>query len=607
MVPDAYRRNPELVLRHALTLLSIAPEIEDLIPVSDQLARSFEFTREGKSRFWTLRLANGLVDFLLACFAEVGGGSLYFENVHAADPLDQELVVVLLRRAAPDNLLVRVGTRSHEVGEPLLSALRAYARITDLSGETASSAWRAPDASPPAQRSLAEAYVTSDCTLDDPLAQRAYEALDPAMVRELHFTRATALERMSQRSLTLGAIPFHWERAALNVAPFLAAADYCMRMAYYEACLDLARRGAAQVDVHSPEYGELGRHIVFSLLQLHRLDEVESYCREVDVLGDQTLLRSHCAYAMAILNARVYEKERRDYDAARAWVHKATALAELGPETDAKVVNLAFLRNTLALVEMHTGNPQEAQRLLSDGLQRLEMDAPSMYQMESVVLLRNRARLHFSLGQPERALEDYATLLRHEPSNSEAHLDRGIIYQRLGRHREALADYDLAIAWSPPYDEAYFNRAQMLSALGRKDEALEDYRYVLELEPDHLGAHVHRAGLLFERGELTAARQDVDRALARSPRHAKALCMLGLLEMAQSRWAEAQSAFDLALESDNSEATAWINRATLHFRRGEPEAALRDLDRALQLRPDATALYNRARILQSLERRRVGQ
>ena len=66
-------------------------------------------------------------------------------------------------------------------------------------------------------------------------------------------------------------------------------------------------------------------------------------------------------------------------------------------------------------------------------------------------------------SQSARSKTFFALLLRHEPSNSEAHFDRGIIYQRLGRHREALADYDLAIMWSPPYDEVHFNRAQVLS------------------------------------------------------------------------------------------------------------------------------------------------
>src|SRR5262249_10520514 len=157
------------------------------------------------------------------------------------------------------------------------------------------------------------------------------------------------------------------------------------------------------------------------LLLLDRLEEVESFCRHAETLTDQPALRSHCAYAMAILYARVYDRRRRDYETARTWVQKALELAELAPPSETKVVNLVFLRNTLALVEMRTGRIQEALGLLSEGLQRLEVEAPSKFIMESVILLHNRARLHLAMGRPERALEDFTLLLEHEPSNSEAH------------------------------------------------------------------------------------------------------------------------------------------------------------------------------------------
>jgi tetratricopeptide (TPR) repeat protein len=609
IVPGAFERAPALVLRHALTLLSISPEMRDLVPVSDELARSFAFSREGNSRFFTLRLAHGLTAFFLEYFAEIDASPsrIRFENVHAADPLDQEFLAVLLRRADSAKVEVVVGTCSEEVNEPLLGALRAHARVTKVE----------PAASPPAdhldrlvrqasaslRHAWAEQYVASDCTADDPVAERAYELLDPALRRKLHLDRAASLSATGSRSLALGALPLHSERAGLGVEPFATASAYCMRMAYYEASLDLARRGCrAMGDDQGGAHPELGRNIVFSLLLLDRLGEVEDYCGSIDSRTESPALRSHCAYAMAILNARLYPAEKRDYEAARAWIQKAIALAELVPDSETKVVNIVFLRNTLALVEMRTGHPDEALRLLSAGLARLEAEAPSKYPMECIILLHNRARIHLVLGQPERALDDYTTLLRHEPTNSEAHLDRGILLQRMGRLEEAVLDYDAAIAWSPPYDEAYYNRAQTLLALGRKEQALADYGCVITLEPGHVGALVNRAGILYSRGELAAARQDVERILAQSPRHAKALCLLGLLEMAERRPDQAKRAFDLALESDGSETTAWINRATLLFERGDAEAALRDLDRAVALSGDATAFSNRARIMHSQRR-----
>ena len=134
IVSDAFRRVPEIVVRHALTLLSIAPELRDVIPVSPELARAFEFSREGNSRYFTLRLAHGVVDFLLACLSD-SGCTLGFENVDLADSLDQELVAVLLRRAPPDKILVSVRTRSQDVAEPLLASLRSYADLAEFPGD----------------------------------------------------------------------------------------------------------------------------------------------------------------------------------------------------------------------------------------------------------------------------------------------------------------------------------------------------------------------------------------------------------------------------------------------------------------------------------------
>ena len=377
-----------------------------------------------------------------------------------------------------------------------------------------------------------------------------------------------------------------------------------MRLGYYEACLDFARRasGPAVRDRRPTEHGPAGRNIVFSLLLLGRLEEVERFSDEALSRPDDPALAAHCAYAMAIMDAKLRPDGKRDYSRAAAWLRQALRWTALVPASERRVVNEVFLSNTQALVEKRTDHPREALRLLSDGLERLGREAPDSLERESVILLRNRARLHVALGGIEAALADYGTLLSLEPSNSEAHLDRGLLHQRLGRLEEALEDYDLAIAWSPPYDEAFFNRGQTLSALGRKDEALADFGYVLELEPDHPGALLNRAGLLYECHDHDAARTDVERALALLPGDARAVCLLGLLQVQAGCPAEAYRSFSAAAAADPSLAAAWINRAALLFASGKTEAALEDLDRALGLGDDGTALSNRARILQALGR-----
>lgn len=607
-MPGAYAAAPDLTFKHALTLLSIAPELGQLLPVGDLLSRELSLSREGNSRLHTARLAHGVADFLLATLVRKAPSraTLRFENVHGADPLDRELIAVLLERADPRSLRITVSTPTEEMDEPLLSALRAHASVRLASPpdpRTADDADRRVTAlSRARRRALARRYVESDCTSEDPCVRRAYDLSDAELRGMLHAARLAALRAAPSPSLELGAIPFHAERAATPVVePVVHAAAQCMRMGYYEASLDLSRRATRLIGgaVKDRVFGELGRNIVFSLLMLGRLEEAEAYCREIESVTDEPALRSHCAYAMAILNARFHPAERRDYGAARAWIEKAIAFTESLPDSEARAAHIVFLNNPLALVEMRTGHDEEALRLLSGGLQRLAREAPSKYETESIILLRNRARIHVAMGRPERALDDYATLLRLEPTNSEAHLDRGVLLQRLGRATEALEAYDDAALWSPPYTEAYFNRALVLRALGREDEALLDLTHVLALAPRHAAALVNRAGLLYERREYAAAREDVERVLTHDPLQAKAWCLAGLLEMAARRWPEARLAFDRALACDGAEYTALLNRATLLVRAGDVAGALRDLDAVIERHVDATALYNRGRILQS--------
>jgi len=599
LVPQAYKQAPELVEAYKLTLLSIAPEIADHVPVSPELARSFEFSREGNSRFWTLRLSNGLTDFLLKYFESTGDAQhcIMFDDADKSDPLDQEFFAVLLRRADPRKLLVRIGSSSRCMEPVLRCALETQARILEPSSGVGVT-------SPASEEELARRYVESDCTSDDPLEIEAHSLLDPQQRRQLHLERITALTSSDSQSVRLGAIPFHHEQATQDVVPLLSASMYCMKMAYYDACLDWSLRGLRVLPAggDSKVRSDLRRNALFSLLLLGRLDEAEATVREIQSSSHDPALLAHGAYAMAILNARLYAPERRNFDDAQLWLEKAVAFTDRAPASTARSVNIAFLKNTRALVEMRQGRPLEAIRLLSEGLEYLQAEAPDRYEMESTLLLHNRARLHIALKDFSKAIEDFSTLLRHEPSNSEAHFDRGIIYQRLGDYEKALEDYNQAIAWSPPYDEPYFNRAQTLTALGRSEAALADYNYVLTLEPDSVPALINRACLLYERKDFEACSLDIQHALDQDPGNARLLSMRGLLEMQERQLDEAVRCFTSAIQSDPRLDDAWINRAAARFAKHEYNAALDDLTHALTIREDPRALFNRGRVFQVLQR-----
>jgi tetratricopeptide (TPR) repeat protein len=366
-----------------------------------------------------------------------------------------------------------------------------------------------------------------------------------------------------------------FEDSADPATILLCASDLAMRMAVYDAALEWAALGRSLLDATQAEvWGRFTRNMLFALLLLGRYPEAEAICAEVQARPPEPAILAHVTYAMAILNARLYDRARHDYDAAKTWIERSLDFTRRLPASETRSVNHAFLMNTMALVEMRKGRQDAARDLLNAALALLESEAPRRYPMECGILLHNRAKLHRAVRQPERAIEDLTLLLRFEPSSSEAYFDRGLLHQRAERHAAALADYDAALRWSPPYWEPHFNRAQVLLALGDREAALRDYERVLVLNPAHVESRAH------------------------------AFCLRGLAAIAARDLESAERNFSRSIEADPNLADAWANRATILFRQGDAEAALQDLDHALLLREDAETLYNRARVLESLERRR---
>jgi len=651
VVEQVSARSPALIKAHQLTLLLVAPEIQSWFPVRDEVAKWLAVSREGDPRSWTRRLAHGIADFLLSHVAHTAASRflLSLENVDLADPLDCEFMAVLLRRADPERLLIRIGSSCECLDASLLSALQTYAvtkrlepgaqrtaaavprawqawlrecaagwlgewlGLTDLSKYldlaainppqctldefVAATARRLPLAD---RRALAIEYVESNCTSDRLLAKHAYAALPDRERKALHLVRAAALEALKQESLKLGAIPFHHEQASVDMTPLLVASNRCMHLAYYEASLDWARRGLRMLGPDRGErYSALARNILFSLVLLGRYGEVEEVCAENLALSNDPGLLARTAYAKAILNASLYDPSRRDYEAARVWAEKALVFVQMLPYSPANAAHIAFLRNTLALVELRTGRPAVALQLLSEALEYLTREAPGENGAERAILLHNRARLHGVMNQPVEAIANLTALLECQPGDSAAYFDRAILYLRLARPEEALRDYNAAIEWSPPYPEAHLNRAQCLISLGSQAEALADYDRVLELVPNHVAALVSRACLFFHQGHLQYSRTDVEAGLRVRPTDARLLCLRGLLEIEDGQLDQAYQSFTKAIDADASLPDAWANRATVRFKHGDLEGATTDLTQALSLREDANAFYNRGRVFEA--------
>ena len=611
LVPGALASCPGLVGAHELEILTVAPELRGVMPSTHDTLTSLAVPKE-RTRFYsrnrTARLSHGLAEFIRDAAAQAGGGRrfLVIENALEADPTDQEFLEILLRRLDPGLVTLVIGAPADGTGpESLMSALRRYAVRPQGTAEPAQGAAASSEATTPG---LAAAYVASHCLAGSPAQRAAYQELGEDERRRLHDERADALEAAGEASLRLGAIPFHRERggdpAGRGAAALAEALDYCIDMGFYAATVDLGERGRAVVDFSTDpgRYWTFTTKMTTSLAALGRPGEAMALYDEVRALSTRPLVHMQAAYATAMIYTRHNEDEQRDHDAAIRWINQAIAISTTMEDPSERAFNTVFNENGKALIEAHRGRPQEALRLVTEGLDRLDRElGPGEHLLHRSVLLHNRAQVLTGLGRLAEALADFDTIIERDPNYDEYYFDRAGLLRRVGRTAEALADYDAAIRLSPPFPEFHYNRADLRVEAGDAAGALADFSRVLELSPDHTDARINRAALLAEAGETAAARADIELGLTTSPGDPHLLCLLGQVELADDRPDAARRAFDLAVAAAPELPMTWTASAEAALADGDLERALADLDHSLGLAADPGAYFNRGMIREARE------
>lgn len=160
------------------------------------------------------------------------------------------------------------------------------------------------------------------------------------------------------------------------------------------------------------------------------------------------------------------------------------------------------------------------------------------------------AKRKFEKGDFAGAIEDLDRAIESIPDDPSLYFVRGSCRYEEGMFKESLEDFDKVIELSPTYADGYQARGQVLMRLGRHREAIDDFTVQIKETPP------------------TRADPWNSRAYARAL--AKVDLEEGLVDVEKA----------LAIEPDNG---AYLDtRGYLHHLLGNNEAALVDLDRAVE-------------------------
>ena len=197
------------------------------------------------------------------------------------------------------------------------------------------------------------------------------------------------------------------------------------------------------------------------------------------------------------------------------------------------------------------------------------------------------------LGRKAEAQADFARAERIGRDDTKFYRVRGEAFQDLGGWRDALTDFDLALERGRETPHLRYLRALSLARMDRPAEALADLLRAEELSPrigdDYPKIHGLRGEVCLTLGDYPGAYTALSQAIEHGTTEAadyvnRAVCSLNL--HGTQRRGQMEGDLARALELDPRQANVFVTRGQLRWRVGDFSGALRDFDRAVELKPE---------------------
>ncbi|NRQ33309.1 tetratricopeptide repeat protein [Nonomuraea sp. NN258] len=519
IVPDALARWPELVAAHDIELRVAAPHLpvpRHRTSLADTVPRAERILIPGARR--TLRIANGLAEFVREHLARSGPAELTVANLDEADPTDTELVEVLGRRLDAGLLRVVRGPSEagggplrtdfdryrdegfhHAMAESGLETLRGMAHQADpeaweLLAKRVAAALEAIEREDEAR----ELYDTARRHVTEPRT-RATLAYGTAMILVRHHDPA---RRDPEQALA-------WINEAVTIAGLLPdARDRAFHLGF-----DL--NGKALVELRR------GRH-----------DAALSLVEEAIALAERDLPGEHPVHRLVLLANRGQllaaagrtAEALTCYDAAIAadpgypdhYLDRGNLLHRLGRTAEAVADYESVMRLSPPFPEAYYNRAEVRYATGDYAGARADLDHTLDLDPAFVGAYVNRAGLLVAYGDFGAARADVRRGLELEPRNAYLLCVLGQVEAAQGRHQEALSAFDAALELAPDLAAAWANRGELAFQRGAHEAALADLTHAIKLG--------ETADLLFNRsvvyratGRAAEARQDLRRAAELNP------------------------------------------------------------------------------------------
>jgi tetratricopeptide (TPR) repeat protein len=154
---------------------------------------------------------------------------------------------------------------------------------------------------------------------------------------------------------------------------------------------------------------------------------------------------------------------------------------------------------------------------------------------------RYLAYVHDKLGEPEKALQLYRTLIEIKPDDWEAYVAMAGIHNQRREYDESVAVLEQALAKDPQQPRILAELAFIYDCQGKSDKAFATYRQALQIKPDDKNLLLNLGRLYLAKEDYSSAVEEFAKVLTFDPDNFEAtyhagLCYLKLGERLQKQW-----------------------------------------------------------------------
>ena len=205
------------------------------------------------------------------------------------------------------------------------------------------------------------------------------------------------------------------------------------------------------------------------------------------------------------------------------------------------------------------------------------------YDKNVSVAFRNRGNYYRDHKINDKAMDDYANLMRLTPNDPNAYFSRGKLYFEKKDYDKAFNDFNKSIKLDSNNAIAFSNRGTIYGTRQQWDLALKDFNRALVLKPDMKDALLNRGLLFYNLRRFDEAIKDLDYYCTLQPGNSKAINLRGLCKVSKQDYQGALKDYDESILLDQTEGNYFLNRALLYSFLGNKLKAFADAQKAQQM------------------------